>query len=315
MGARFPPFPKTLGEFQDRFNTEDACLRYLEQVRWPDGFECPRCGHRRAWLLRRHVYRCRACRSEARVVAGTVLHRSHLSLRHWFWAAYLMSTLTPGISAWQLYRQLGLGSYRTALYLCRRLRRAMVNPNREPLVGVVEMDDTYVGGPERGRRGVTGRGVRTKIPIVVAVENRGDHAGRIRMQWLPELSWDLIRCFSAANLAPGSEVRTDAVSFYKYGDWGSLGLRHRPRVQGEPGRAGKILPWVHQVIGNLKTWLRGTHHGRMTRKHLQGYLDEFTFRFNRRGYREHSFLTLLVLATRLKPAWPLTLRRQVASSA
>jgi hypothetical protein len=226
-----------------------------------------------------------------------------------------MSTLTPGISAWQLYRQLGLGSYHTALHLCRRLRRAMVNPAREPLVGVVEMDDAYVGGTERGRRGVTGRGVRSKIPIVVAVENRGDHAGRIRMQCLPELSWDLIRRFTAANIAPGSEVRTDAVSFYKYGDWERLGLRHHPRVQRKPERARKILPWVHQVIGNLKTWLRGTHHGRITRKHLQGYLDEFTFRFNRRGHHEHSFLTLLVLATRLKPASPLALRRQVASSA
>jgi len=206
-----------------------------------------------------------------------------------------MSTLTPGISALQLQRQMGIGSYRTALNLCRRLRRAMVNPMREPLNGVIELDDTYVGGAEKG---VMGRRTKTKKIVVVGVENRGDHAGRVRIQHLPALSWKLIRQFATANIAPGSEVRTDGVSFYVYGDWSALGLHHKPRVQETPERAGRILPWVHQVIGNLDTWLRGTHHSRMEAKHFQEYLDEYTFRFNRRGYREHAFLTLLILATK-----------------
>ena len=227
------------------------------------------------------------------------MHRSHLPLQTWFWAAHFMSTLTPGISALQLQKQLGIGSYRSALYMCRRLRGATVNPGREPLNGTIELDDIYVGGVEKG---VAGRLTRTKQAVVIAVENRGDHAGRVRMKRLPALSWDLVRRFVATNILPGSEVRTDAVSFYKYGDWESLGLRHKFRVQRTRERAGRILPWVHQVAGNLKTWLRGTHHGRIEGRHLQGYLDEFTFRFNRRGFREHAFLTLLVLATKRRSA-------------
>lgn len=227
------------------------------------------------------------------------MHRSHLPLQTWFWAAHFMSTLTPGMSALQLQKQLGIGSYRSALYMCRRLRRATVNPERESLNGTIELDDVYVGGVEKG--GV-GRRTRSKQIVVIAVENRGDHAGRVRMRRLPALSWDLVRQFAANNISPGSEVRTDAVSFYKYGNWEALGLNHQPRVQRTPERAGRLLPWVHQVAGNLKTWLRGTHHGRMEGRHLQGYLDEFTFRFNRRCYREHAFLTLLILATKQRPA-------------
>ncbi|MBI3602993.1 MAG: transposase [Nitrospirae bacterium] len=116
------------------------------------------------------------------------------------------------------------------------------------------------------------------------------------------LSWDLIRQFVATNIAPGSEVRTDGVSFYRYSDWSPLGVSHVPRVQKTPERAGKLLPWVHQVIGNLKTWLHGTHHGRMEAPHFQEYLDEYTFRFTRRGVREHGFLTLLLLAAKRGPA-------------
>jgi len=223
-----------------------------------------------------------------------------------------MSTLTPGISALQLQGQLGIGSYRSALYMCRRLRKATVNPEREPLNGVVELDDIYVGGVEKG--GV-GRRTKTKKIVVVAVENRGDHAGRVRMKHLPVLSWDLVRQFVAANIAPGSEVRTDGVSFYRYPDWSVLGVLHKTLIQGTPERAGQLLPWVHQIIGNLKTWLRGTHHGRMEGRHLQEYLDEFTFRFNRRGYREHGFLTMLLLATKRRPSKAAPVSHLVESSA
>lgn len=187
--------------------------------------------------------------------------------------------------------------------MCRRLRFAMVNPTRDPLTGVVEMGDIYVAGVEKG---IDGRQTRTKIIVVVAVENRGEYAGRVRMQILTELSWRVIRQFFAANIAPGSEVRTEGVSFYKYGDWKALGLRYILRVQRAPERAGRLLPWVHQITGNLKAWLRGTHHGRMERQHPHAYLDEFTFRFNRRHYREHGFLTLLLLSTKRRSASSLT---------
>jgi transposase-like protein len=232
---------------------------------------------------------------------------SHLPLRHWFWAAYLMSTLTPGMSALQLQKQLGIGSYEAALYLCRRLRRAMVNPAREPLTGVVEVDDTYIGGPEEE---VHGREVEDKVPVAVAVENRGDHTGRIRLQVVKDVTQDSLHAFVQKNVMPGSQVNTDGWRGY----WGleTLGYVHNPQVQGTPERAGKILPWVHRVIGNLKTWLRGTHHG-VDPEHLQEYLDEYTFRYNRRHYREHAFLSLLILTTRLKPG-PRATRKLVAST-
>ena len=161
--------------------------------------------------------------------------------------------------------------------------------------GVVEVDETYVGGPKKGSRG---RGAEEKIPVVVAVENRGDHTGRIRLQVIPDASSESLHPFIRKNIAPGSRLNTDDWRGY----WGieTYGYNHRPKVQGSPERAGKILPWVHRVIGNLKTWLRGTHHG-VDRKHLQEYLDEFTFRFNRRRYREHAFLSLLILATKVSP--------------
>jgi len=205
-----------------------------------------------------------------------------------------MSTLTPGISALQIMRQLGIGSYKNALYLCRRLRKAMVNPEREPLTGVVEVDDTYVGGPGKGPRG---RGSEGKVPVVVAVENRGDHTGRIRLGVVPDVTKKSLHPFILKNIAYASQVNTDGWDGY----WGleTYGYQHRPKVQGCSKRAASILPWVHRVIGNLKTWIRGTHHG-VDPEHLQGYLDEFTFRYNRRRYREHAFLTLLILATHVK---------------
>lgn len=304
-----PGFPRTLVEFQERFATEAACLQYLIQIRWPEGFECPTCGSHGGWRIRRRTFRCRRCRQDVSVTAGTTLHDTHLPLRLWFWAAYLLSTLTPGLSARQLRRQLGLGSYETALFLCRRLRRAMVNPAREPLGGVVEVDDAYVGGPERGLRGGRQRG--RKVLVGVAVENRGDHAGRVRLSVLPDVTQDTLGAFVARHVALGSQINTDG--WDGYGGLERQGYQHRPRVQGPPERAGQILPWVHTVIGNLKTWLRGTHHGRVTRRHLPEYLEEFTFRFNRRRYPEHAFLTLLGLASRLPPA-PRRSRRQVASS-
>lgn len=291
--------PATLEEFQRRFVTEPACRDYLIRVRWPDGFRCPACEGREAWMVGLRRIRCRRCRTTVWLTAGTVMHRSHLPLRVWFWAAYLLATLTPGVSALQLQRQLGLGSYRTALRLCRRLRRAMVNPEREPLQGLVELDDVYVGGVERG--GV-GRFTRTKRVVVIAVENRGEHPGRCRMKALLALSWEAIRVFITTNIARGSTVRTDGLSVYRFADWRAVGCRHEERVQRTPARAGRLLPWVHQITGNLKTWLRGTHHGRVEGRHLQEYLDEFTFRFNRRAFRHHGFLTLLLLTTKASPS-------------
>lgn len=306
----YPIFPRTIEEFQRRFATERACRDYLMKVRWPDGFDCPRCGHRSAWEMDLRRLRCRGCHADVRITAGTILHDSHLPFRHWFWAAYLMSTMSAGISALQLYRHLGIGSYRTALSLCRRLRKAMVNPAREPLTGVVEVDETYVGGAQV-RKGMLGRKIGDKVPVVVAVENRGDHAGRIRLRAIADVSSDSLHPFICENIARGTQLNTDDWKGYSGID--GYGYKHRPKVQGTEERAGKILPWVHRIIGNLKTWLRGTHHG-VEPKYMQGYLDEFTFRHNRRHIREHAFLSLLILSTRLKHSKPVP-ALQGASSA
>lgn len=221
-----------------------------------------------------------------------MLHRTRTPLTLWFWAAYLVATHTPGVSALQLQRQLGIDRYETVWALLHKLRRAMVRPDREPLKDQVEVDETYIGGPEAGLRG--GRELIDKVLVVAAVEVRGRASGRVRLQVIPDASGRSLTGFVTAHVAPGAIVRTDGWAGYL--PLRGLGYRHRPRTQGDPTRAAKLLPRVHRVFGNLQTWLRGTHHG-VGNQHLQGYLDEFTFRFNRRRTPMAAFQTLLGLAT------------------
>jgi hypothetical protein len=143
-----PAYPKTVRDFRQQFASEESCIQYLIQSRWPDGFSCPRCQHDAYWYLaNRKLLVCRSCRKETSPIAGTLMHRSHVPIQEWFWAAYLVTTLTPGISALQLQRQLGLGSYRTAWFMLNRLRKGMVSDSRSRLSGIVEADETIVGGP------------------------------------------------------------------------------------------------------------------------------------------------------------------------
>jgi len=210
----------------------------------------------------------------------------------WFWAAYLVTTYTPGLSAVQLHRQLGL-SYETAWALLHKLRRAMVNPaEREALKEKVEVDETYLGGPEAGLEG--GRQLRDKVLIVGAVEVRGKAAGRLRLRVVADASARELAGFVKRTVAPGALILTDG--WMAYAPLTGLGYRHRPRTQGSPERAAKLLPHIHRVFGNLKTWLGGTHHG-VGHDHLQAYLDEFAFRFNRRRTPMAAFQTLLGLAS------------------
>ena len=288
-----PSFPRSLVELQSRFHDEESCRRYLVDSRWPDGFRCPACGGDDALELpARLLWRCRACGRDTSVTAGTVLHRTRTPLAHWFWAAYLVTTHTPGLSALQLQRQLGIKRYETAWTILHKLRRAMVRPGRDLLRDKVEVDETYVGGPEIGLRG--GRQMGHKALVVAAVEVRGAGSGRVRLKVVPDATASSLSGFVKANVATGAIVMTDA--WQGYAPLHSLGYRHRPRTQGGPRRASKILPRVHRVFGNLQTWLRGTHHG-VSAKHLQAYLDEFTFRFNRRHTPMAAFQTLLGLGS------------------
>jgi len=293
-----PGFPKTLKEFREQFSQEDACFAYLGQSRWPEGFVCPRCGAKTHWLkARRQVYECTQCGQQTSVTAGTILHRSHFPLREWFWAAYLVATHTPGMSATQLQRQMGC-SYKTSWYLLHRLRRAMVNETRSRLSGRVEADEVIIGGPVRGKkgRGVTAAAHSTlvfgAVEVIAYTDKHGGYmekAGRLRLAVAPRADAGSIRRFLEKNVEPGTEIGTD--QWKGYSTTALAGYRH------EHHHPETHALHIHQAFGNLKTWLNGTHHG-VDPKYLQNYLDEFVFRFNRRKTPMAAFQTLLGLATR-----------------
>ena len=182
-----PPFPKSLREFQSKFASEEACQEYLAACRWPDGFVCPRCGDRRAYqLVKLRRWQCIGCRHQVSLTAGTILHNTKTPLTVWFWAAHLMTTDKRGVSALLLQRQLALRRYETAWMMLHKFRRAMVNVTREPLRGEVEVDDTWVGGPQAGLRGSRQLKGRKAALVLVAVEKRGRGTGRARMSVIPD---------------------------------------------------------------------------------------------------------------------------------
>ncbi|MGY4543029.1 transposase-like protein/ribosomal protein L37AE/L43A [Arthrobacter sp. UYNi723] len=296
-----PDFPRTILEFQARFGDEQACMDYMFDCRWPEGYFCPRCKGQAAWpVAARGLWECAACHYQVSLTAGTVLHKTHTAL-HRFWAAYLMTTGTPGISARQLQRQLGLSRYETAWTMLHKLRRAMINPERTLLTGEVEVDECEVGGREAGRR--SGRSLTAKaVQVVVAVEVSGQGSGRVRMRIIPNASGDTLSTFVKEAVAAGAIVHTDG--WMGYAPLTKAGYEHRPRSQRAAKKAGDtdpVLPRVHRAISNFKTWLRGTHRS-VGNQHLQVYLDEFTFRYNRRGTPMAAFQSLLGLGAQQGPA-------------
>lgn len=293
-----PDFPRTVTDFQTLFATENACRAYLMQSRWPEGFACPVCQHAAAYELRsRDLLKCGDCGHQTSVTAGTVMHGTRVPLRLWFWAAYLVATHTPGISAVQLQRQLGVKRYETAWVMLQKLRRAMVRPERDRIRGVVEVDETYVGGVEEGRRAGRKRD-STKAIVVAAVEGRGEGSGRVRMGVVEDLSASSLVPFVQLAVEPGSVVRTDG--WHGYVPLSSHGYDHRSSTVGSGKNASKLFPRVHRVFSNLKTWLSGTHHG-VSRKHLPQYVNEFVFRFNRRRRPMAAFQSLLGLTGQHTP--------------
>src|SRR3954447_22649958 len=290
--------PGSLPAFEARFPDDAACARWLFGKRWPDGFRCPGCGHDKAWELGRGtlLVECARCHRQTSVTAGTVLHRSHLPLKLWFLAAWLVATHRNGISARQLWSQLGLGSYKTAWLLLRKLRRAMVDPEREPLAGLVEVDETST--PCRGRDEPVrpGRAHEGKLLIAGAVEIVGKGPGRVRLTVIADYSAATLNAFVAGNVASGSTVVSDGWSGYAT----LTDVKHDPRVIGD-APAHLVLPWVHRVFANAKRWALGVYHG-LRRQHLQTYLDEFVFRFDRRRTPHAAFDRLLGLSLTLEPA-------------
>ena len=282
-------YPRTLAEFNAWFPDEAACLAYLARLRWPDGFVCPHCAATRAWqLARRRKLRCAGCRREISITAGTVLADSHLPLMTWFAAAWYVTSQKPGVSALGLQRVLGLGSYRSAWAMLHKLRRAMVRPGREQLAGELEVDETTVGAGERGKLGRGTFAGKAIVAIAVEALPRGA-CGRVRLARIPNCSERVLTDFVLDVAAPGSVVYTDR--WQGYSGLSAAGFRHHPTsiaASGDPAHVA--MPRVHRVSALLKRWLLGTHQGAARREHLDYYLDEFTFRFNRRRSRHRGLV-------------------------
>lgn len=264
-------YPGTLLEFERWFRTEESCLEFLIRVRWPDGFVCPACGKAKAWRTRKGFY-CRSCRGLVSATAGTVFHRSKIPLRLWYRAMWWMTNQKMGINAMGLQRLLGMSSYETAWTMLHKLRRAMVRPGREELSGVVEVDETLVGGHRPGNHARRARNI-----VIIAAEIRGEGTGRIRLALIPDDNEPTIVGFVKKTVAKGSRIVSDGA--WAYCAVTEIGYGHR-RI---PGAGSKELPRVHRIAALLKRWLLGTFQGRASGKQLQPYLDEFAFRFNRRN--------------------------------
>ena len=268
-------------EFIKRFADEKACLRYLRLQKWgaEDAFECPRCGHNQCWECNtRARLKCCACRAETSLTAGTAFHDSRVGLQKWFLAMYLMVTSKQGVSAKEIQRQLGLGSYETAWTMLHKLRRCMVNPDRTPLSGMVEVDETYIGG--EAELGKHGRSTAKKTAVVCAVERIGMKTGRCRLAVIENCTKKKLHEFINGTLKTGTTAHTDG--WRGYLGMERSGYAHIRAVADKETPAHVLLPSVHRIFSLLKRVILGTHQGAVSRKHLPNYLHEYEFRFNRR---------------------------------
>ena len=289
-------YPRSAGEFQSWFATDADCLDYLDWLRWPEGFICPRCGHAGGWAIADGRYKCSNCGGRTSVTAGTLFDRRRTPLTVWFTACWMFATGKDGMSALSLQRALEIGSYPTAWAMLHRLRSVLVRPGRERLTGMVEVDETFIGGEEAGLRGGRARGKKVLTGIAVEVtQPRG--MGRCRMAPLADASAKSLRAFVTDHVEPGATVITDAWQGYRGLE--ELGYLHDRRSQ-RAARAcgedpGELLPAVHRVASLIKRWLLGTHQGSVELAHLPSYMNEFVFRFNRRRSRSRGLVFYRVL--------------------
>jgi transposase-like protein len=297
---------KSVIGFQDQFNTEEKCWEYLKDHRWPDGFKCPKCDHNEAYFIEtRNLFQCKKCKHQTSVTAGTIFHGTRTPLRSWFWAILNVSKHKNGISANQLQKDVDIKSYDTAWHILHRIRSALKDPDEKyQLTSLVEVDEAYVGGKAKGKRG---RGAEKKTIVEVAVENRGKHAGSVKMKVVQNVSSESLMPMIEQEVKKDSTVCTDG--WQAYNDLGAKGFKHKRIVQSstippsvsktpvseihtiangdkaendsQKEEGSKTLPWVHIIIGNLKNWVRGTHR-HVNPKYLSYYLYEFCYRLNRR---------------------------------
>jgi len=290
-------YPKNLLELERRFSTEEACRQYLYELRWPDGFRCPRCWHGKGWHSRDGLIRCTACDYKASVIAGTVFEGTRKPLVLWFRAIWWVTSQKSGASARGVQRILGLGSYETAWAWLHKLRRAMLRPGRDRLSGTVEVDEIYIGGKKPGKRG---RGAEGKALVVIVAQVKDKHIGRIRLHRVADASAGSLEPVVQQAVVAGSIVRTDG--WNGYNRLKALGYTHEV-VRKNAGVGDNLLPHCNRVAALLKRWLMGTHQGAVSHEHLDYYLDEYTFRFNRRTSRSRGklFYRLLQQAVAIEP--------------
>jgi transposase-like protein len=289
-------YPRNVMELEKQFSSNEACKDYLFRLRWPNGFVCPRCQAKGNWNTTRERLTCRKCQHQTTVTAGTIFQDTRKPQTMWFRAAWHITSQKNGVSAISLQQELGLKSYETAWTWLHKFRRAMVRPGRDRLRGSVEVDETYWGSEEEG---VIGRQTERKALIAVAVENTGKKIGRIRMKRIPDASRDALHGFIKEMIEPGSVICTDGWPAY----CNLSGYTHHQQVQRQQESGEHLLPSVHQVVSLLKRWLLGTHQGAIGHAHLDYYLDEFTFRFNRRTSKSRGklFYRLLQQAVQIAP--------------
>ena len=293
-------YPRTLIEFEEWFSSEEACLQYLRRLRWRYGFRCPGCGGEKAWPTSRGELRCAACQRQTSPTSGTIFQGTTKPLRLWFHAMWHITNQKFGASALGLQRVLGFGSYQTAWAWLHKLRRAMIRPGREKLSGLVEVDETYVGGLEEG---VHGRHTEKKVIVVIAVEIHVPMGfGRVRLGRVSDVSAESLVPFVRGAVEPGSVVHTDGWKGYNdLPKWGYI--RKKTVLSSSPDPAHVVMPGVHRIAALLKRWLLGTHQGAVSARHIDYYLDEYTFRFNRRSSRSRGllFYRLLEQAVQIDP--------------
>jgi len=267
-------YPRNIIEFEKRFNSEKACREYLIKIRWPNGFECSQCRYTKSWPTNEGLYKCTNCNFKSSVTSGTIFQDTRKPLQLWFRAMWYVTNQKHGISALGLQRALGIGSYHTAWEWLYRFRHAMVRPGRDRISGMVEVDETYIGGKKAGKRG---RGAEGKILVVIAVQIKNNRIGRIRLYRIPDASVDSLNRAIKESIEPGSTIMTDGWEGYSKVE--NFDYMHKI-VEKDAHVGNNLLPKCNMVASLLKRWLLGTHQGRV--QHLDYYLDEFTFRFNRR---------------------------------
>lgn len=278
-------YPKNQLEFEKMFSTEAKCISYLVKLRWKDGFLCPKCKHEQYWMIDRGLIMCQKCAHQVSAISDTIFHRSKKPLAVWFRAIWWMVAQKNGVSALGLKRVLGFGSYRTAWTWLHKFRRLMIVPGRDKLSGKVEVDETLVGGKKSGKRG---RGAEGKVLVAIAVEVKDKGTGRTRLSIIPNASKKSLKKFITQNIEQGSCIVSDGWKGYNnVKNWGYV---HEFEKATKIFEEQEVLPNIHRIASLMKRWLLGTHQSYMNTKHLEYYLDEFAFRYNRRTSKSRGLL-------------------------